>query len=131
MDDKFDFQRAEDEFVESDTPTLDEAKERREWESDEEREKALDEAVNSYIKEHRGGRVQVKYVGGYYDGRYDSLRKPLRKIMEVALPPCETSPGCFTNDVKYEAYYLRVIDDVVYYVHESKLKEFADEHSGR
>lgn len=131
-DNEFDFQEAEAEFSEP-ASALDAARERGGWESPEERERALNEAVNDYIKEHRGKRINIKYVGGFYDGRYSVVRAPLKKMMEVAKPPKETSPGVFEaspSSIEYEAYYLRVVDDVAYYVEESALVDFAKEHYG-
>lgn len=149
MDD-FDFDAADEEFKEveediayesgekvldgekdeSPTPTLDAARERGSWENNDERDKALEEATDEFIKQHVGAYVKIKYVGGFYDGRYSQVRKPLKKVMEVAKPPRETSPGCFTMDVAYEAYYLRVVDNVVYYVEESNLADFINKYGG-
>lgn len=149
MDD-FDFDKADEEFIEieenlayesgekvlygdesdeeSNTPNLDAARERGAWADANERNSALEEATNDYIKQHVGDAVMIKYVGGFYDGQHSRVRKPLKKTMEVAKPPKETSPGCFTNQVDYEAYHLRVVDGVFYYVEEAKLLDFANEY---
>lgn len=89
-------------------------------------EEEMEDAVNSYIKQHTGSRVLVKCYGGAYHGSEFSLRKPLRHIQEFVGPPKETSPGFFTADCEVLTYYRRLVGDQIYYVYEGSLVDFAE-----
>jgi hypothetical protein len=100
---------------------------------DQQYERRMEDAVNDFIKQHKGKAAVVTYYGGPYHMEEKLLRRPYRQMMEVAGPPIEQSPGIYTFEWEYFTYYFKETKDEhgkpkIWYVEENSLVDFTNEY---